>query len=76
VIALLACWDTIKMILALVVYKRWSVYQLDMKSAFLHSELNEAMFIEQARGYDKKGVAMSRLHKLITLASNTTYKIV
>ncbi|RVW66685.1 Retrovirus-related Pol polyprotein from transposon TNT 1-94 [Vitis vinifera] len=33
----------------------WSVYQLDVKSAFLHGELNEAVFIEQPQGYEKKG---------------------
>jgi len=51
------------MILALAVHKRWSVYQLDMKSAFLHSELNEAVFIEQPRGYDKKSRIMTTRNK-------------
>ncbi|RVW42604.1 Retrovirus-related Pol polyprotein from transposon RE1 [Vitis vinifera] len=29
--------------------------ELDVKSAFLHGELNEAVFIEQPQGYEKKG---------------------
>ena len=31
------------------------MYQLDVKSAFLHEELNEAVFIEQPLGYEIKG---------------------
>lgn len=42
------------MILDLAARKGWSVYQLDVKSAFLHGELNEAMFIEQPQGNEKK----------------------
>ena len=31
------------------------MYQINVKSAFLHGELNEAVFIEQSQGYKKKG---------------------
>ncbi|WKA06777.1 hypothetical protein VitviT2T_024661 [Vitis vinifera] len=43
------------MVIALAARNGWSVYQLDVKSAFLHGELNEAVFIEQPQGYEKKG---------------------
>jgi len=32
------------------------MYQLDVKSVFLYGKLNEVVFIEQPRGYKKKGV--------------------
>jgi len=46
-LAPVARWDTIRMILALASCRGWDVYQLNVKSAFLHGELNEAVFIEQ-----------------------------
>ena len=50
-----ARWDTIRMILAVIMCKGWSLYQLYVKSTFLHGELNEAVFIEQPQGYEVKG---------------------
>jgi transposase InsO family protein len=55
VFAPVARWDTIQMVIALVARNSWSVFQLDVKSAFLHGELNEAVFVEQPQGYEKKG---------------------
>lgn len=55
VFAPVARWDTIRMILALAASKGWNVYQFDVKSAFLHGELNEVVFVEQPRGYELKG---------------------
>lgn len=43
------------MVLALAAQKGWLVFQLDVKSAFLHGELKEAVFIEQPQGYEQKG---------------------
>ena len=55
VFAPVARWDTIRIILALAACKGWIVYQLDVKSAFLHGELIEVVFIEQPQGFEVKG---------------------
>jgi len=55
VFAPLARLDTIQLILALAAQKKWTIYQLDVKSAFLHGVLNEEVFVEQPCGYEIKG---------------------
>lgn len=55
VFAPVARWDTIRTILALAASNGWNVYQLDVKSAFLHGELVENVYVEQPLGYQKQG---------------------
>ena len=38
--------DTIRMLLALVAQKGWTLHQMDVKSAFLNSYLEEEIFVE------------------------------
>ena len=47
--------NTVRMIIAFAAQKRWKLYQLDDKSAFLYGELKEDIFVEQPKGYEKKG---------------------
>jgi len=63
VFAPVARWDTIRLILALAAQKGWVVFQLDVKSAFLHGELKEAVYIKQPEGYVHKGEE----HKVLKL---------
>jgi hypothetical protein len=55
VFAPVARHDTIRMIISLAAMNEWNVFQLDVKSAFLHGELVEQVFVDQPPGYIKKG---------------------
>ena len=52
VFAPVARWDTIRLILGLAAQQGWIVQQLDVKSAFLHGELNEDVYVEQPKGFE------------------------
>lgn len=54
VFAPVARLDTIRLIIALTTQQEWSIFQLDVKSAFLHGELGEEVFVQQPQGYEKK----------------------
>jgi hypothetical protein len=53
VFAPVARWDNIRTILALAAKEGWKIFQLDVKSAFLHGELNEDIYVQQPLGYQK-----------------------
>lgn len=46
--------DTIRVILAITAQFSWEVFQLDVKSTFIHGELKEEVFVEQLEGFVKK----------------------
>ena len=50
-----ARWDTIRLTLSIAASRGWKVYQLDVKSAFLHGEITEEVYVEQPKGYEVKG---------------------
>ena len=55
VFALVARMETIRLVVALAAQKGWPIYQLDVKSAFLHGELDETVYVDQPCGYVQKG---------------------
>ena len=55
VFALVARLDTIRLILSIAAQYSWNVFQLDVKSAFLHDELKEEIYVQQPNGFVKKG---------------------
>ncbi|MCH86005.1 copia-type polyprotein, partial [Trifolium medium] len=42
--------------------KGWNIFQLDVKSAFLHGELSENVYVDQPLGYQKEG--KNKVYKL------------
>ena len=55
VFAPVARHDTIRLVIAMTTQNSWLIFQLDMKSAFLHGDLKEEVFIDQPPGYAKLG---------------------
>ena len=55
--------DTVQMILAFAAQRGWTIYQLDVKSTFLHGELTEDVFVEQSRGHE----VMNEAHKVSSI---------
>jgi len=53
VFAPVARYDTIRLVVALAVQNSWYIFQLDVKSAFLHGNLEEEVYVEQPPGYIK-----------------------
>lgn len=55
VFAPVARMDTIRTIMSVAAQSNWEVFQLDVKSVFLHGERNEDVYVNQSEGLIKKG---------------------
>ena len=47
--------ETIRVLLALAAVFGWEVHHLDIKSAFLNSEISEEIYVKQPEGYEIPG---------------------
>ncbi|EOY01288.1 Uncharacterized protein TCM_011225 [Theobroma cacao] len=47
--------DTIRMILGFAAQNQWLIYQLDIKSSFLHGKLQEEVYVDQPPGHIRTG---------------------
>lgn len=67
VYAPVARMDTIRTLLSRAAHKGWDIYQLDVKSAFLHGVLAEEVYVQQPKGYVVKGAEdkVYKLHKAL-----------
>jgi hypothetical protein len=54
---------SIRLELSIVVAKGWEVYQMDVKNAFLHSDLSEEIYMEQPHGFMQDSSLVCRLKK-------------
>ena len=60
----IAWFETVHILLALAVLEDWDIESLDVKTAYLYSELDEEMYMEQPEGYKKgQGEKVCRLLK-------------
>ena len=41
----------VRLFLSMVVVRRWPLYHLDIKNAFLHADLEEEVYMEQPPGF-------------------------
>ncbi|OIW00831.1 hypothetical protein TanjilG_12235 [Lupinus angustifolius] len=55
VFALVARIETIRLVVAIACAKEWKLFQLDVKSAFLHGPLMEEVYVQQPPGFVAKG---------------------
>ena len=46
---------SIRLLISLAAMRHWSIYQLDIKNAFLHGELTEEVYMEQPPGFVAQG---------------------
>ena len=56
--------NSIHLVLALAASHKWEVHQMDVKSAFLHGDLKEEIYMEQPPGYvQNDSILVCRLTK-------------
>jgi len=47
--------DTVSVLLVVATHNVWEVFQLDVKSAFMHGEIQEKIYVHQPAGFIKRG---------------------
>lgn len=61
--ALVAKMNFIRLVLAIAATHHWEVHQMDVKSAFLHGDLQEEIYMEQPQGFVQDPSLVCRLRK-------------
>ena len=55
--------DSIRLVLAIAASKGWQVHHMDVKSAFLHGEIQEYIYMHQPEGFQYDPSLLCRLNK-------------
>ena len=63
IFALVAKMDSIRLVLAITAPKRWEVHHMDVKSAFIHGELQEEIYMQQPGCFIENPSLVCRLKK-------------
>ena len=55
--------DSIRLVLAIAAPKRWEIHHMDVKSVFLHGDLEEEIYMKQLEGFIDDPSLVCRLRK-------------
>ena len=55
--------DSIHLVLAIYASKHWEVHHMDVKSAFIHGDIHEEIYMKQLEGYISDRSFFSKLKK-------------
>ena len=59
----IARMDSIRLVLEIAFSKRWEVHHMDVKSAFLHGDLEQETYMKNLEGYTKYSSLVFKLRK-------------
>jgi hypothetical protein len=63
IFSLVVCYKAVTLSCALAALKKWHMFTLDMRNAYLYGELSEEIYMEQLEGYKAPG----KEHKVLCL---------
>ena len=60
---MVAKMDSIRLVLAIAASNGWKVHHMDVKSAFLHGEIQEYIYVQKPEGFQEVPLLVCRLKK-------------
>ena len=62
-VAPIAKMDSIRLVLSIATSKRWGVHHMDVKSEFIHGEIQEEIYMQQPKGFIEYTSLVCKLKK-------------